>query len=235
MLWVRWCCGRTWERENAVYCVVMQTILVKLSEGIVLTGDTAQDVSAFLKHHGCPKTAIHCAVVAAEARRIAALAGVTAERASQAGWLHDVSAVIPVAERVAAAEALGIPVLPEERVLPMILHQKLAAVLACDLFAVTDAAVLNAIGCHTTLKAGASLLDKVLFVADKLAWDQPGEPPYRAALEAALSRSLDAATCVYLRYLWERRATLAVVHPWLAAAHAYFCGAQGLSMDLNES
>jgi predicted HD superfamily hydrolase involved in NAD metabolism len=202
----------------------MQMILVRLNEGVVWTGDVAQDVTAFLKHHGCPKTAIHSAAVAAEACRIAALAGVDAVRAEQAAWLHDVSAVIPAGERVAAAEALGIPVLPEERVLPMILHQKLSVVLARDLFGVTDTGVLDAIGCHTTLKAGASLLDKVLFVADKLAWDRPGEPPYRAALEAALARSLDAAACVYLRYLWERRATLPVVHPWLAAAHAYFCG-----------
>lgn len=206
----------------------MYEFLIRFSEGIVLTGDIARDVVAFLEWHGCPQTAIHSAAVAAEAGRIAALVGVEPTRAAQAGWLHDVSAVIPAEERVAAAEALDIPVLPEERALPMILHQKLSVVFARDLFGVTDAAVLSAIGCHTTLKAGASALDKVLFVADKLAWDQLDEPPYRAALEAALARSLDAATCVYLRYLWERRASLAVVHPWLAAAHA-----QLLSTDLN--
>jgi predicted HD superfamily hydrolase involved in NAD metabolism len=210
----------------------MQTILVKLREGIVLTGDMARDVTAFLKHHGCPKTAIHSVAVAAEARRIAALAGVEAARAEQAAWLHDVSAVIPAGERVVAAEALNIPVLPEERALPMILHQKLSAVLARDLFAVTDTAVLSAIGCHTTLKAEASPLDKVLFVADKLAWDQPGEPPYRAALEAALARSLDAAACVYLHYMWERRATLAVVHPWFAAAYAHLCDGIGKGLEI---
>lgn len=219
--------------ENRVYCVVMHEILVRLAAGIGLTGDTAQDVVAFLKYHNCPRTAIHSAAVAAEACRIATLAGVETALAAQAGWLHDVSAVIPAEERVAAAETLDIPVLAEERALPMILHQKLSAVLARDLFGVTDAGVLSAIGCHTTLKAEASALDKVLFVADKLAWDQPGEPPYRAALEAALSQSLDAAACAYLRYLWERRASLAVVHPWLAAAHAHFCGTQGLSTDLN--
>jgi len=206
----------------------MQTILGELGEGFVLTGDMSHDVTAFLEHHGCPKTAVHCAAVATEARRIAALAGVEAARAEQAAWLHDVSAVIPASERVVTAEALGIPVLPEERALPMLLHQKLSVVLARDLFAVTDTGVLAAIGCHTTLRPGASSLDKVLFVADKLAWDQPGEPPYRTALEVALARSLDAAACVYLCYLWERRATLAVVHPWLAAAYAHLCAGQRL-------
>lgn len=205
----------------------MGTILDKLSAGVGFTGDIAQDVVAFLQHHGCPQTAAHSAAVAAAAQRIAAAEGLAPTRAAQAGWLHDVSAVIPVEVRVAAAEALGIPVLPAERVLPMILHQKLSVVVARDLFGVTDAAVLSAIGCHTTLKAGASALDKVLFVADKLAWDQPGEPPYHAALEAALARSLDAAACVYLRYLWERRATLAVVHPWLVAAYMDLCSMRG--------
>lgn len=189
----------------------------------MLTGDIAQDVVAFLQWHDCSQTVMHSAAVAAEASRIATGVWVEPTQASQAGWLHDVSAVIPAAERVAAAEAMGLPVLPEERAFPMILHQKLSAVFARDLFGVTDAAVLSAIGCHTTLKAGASALDKVLFVADKLAWDQPGAPPYRAALEAALAQSLDAAACVYLRYLWERRASLSVVHPWLAAAHAHLC------------
>jgi len=220
--------------KNRVYCVAMETILDQLSAGVVFTGDMAQDVVALLQHHGCPQTAIHSAAVAAEAQRIAAAVGAEPARAAQAGWLHDISAVIPAEERMAVAEALAIPVLPEERALPMILHQKLSVVVARDLFGVTDAAVLSAIGCHTTLKAGASALDKVLFVADKLAWDQLGEPPYRAAMEAALARSLDAAVCVYLRYLWERRATLAVVHPWLAAAYAYLCGVQGLSTDLND-
>jgi predicted HD superfamily hydrolase involved in NAD metabolism len=203
--------------------MAMHEMLVKFSEGVVATGDIERDVVAFLRYHGCPKTAIHSAAVAAEARRIASLAGVEAIPAVQAAWLHDVSAVIPAAERVAVAEALDIPVLPEERALPMILHQKLSAVLARDLFGVTDAAVLSAIGCHTTLKADAAALDKVVFVADKLAWDQPGEPPYRVVLAAALVHSLDAAVCVYLRYLWERRVTLAVVHPWLAAAYAHLC------------
>jgi predicted HD superfamily hydrolase involved in NAD metabolism len=213
--------------------MAMHEVPIKLGEGVMLTGDVARDVDTFLRHHGCPQTAIHSAAVAAEARRIALLSGVEAIPAVQAAWLHDVSAVIPVAERVAAAEALDIPVLAEERALPMILHQKLSVVLARDLFGVSNAAVLSAIGCHTTLKAEATALDKVVFVADKLAWDQPGKPPYHVAMEAALLHSLDAAACAYLRYLWERRATLAVVHPWLAAAYAYSCCEEDVSTALH--
>jgi HD superfamily phosphohydrolase YqeK len=88
---------------------------------------------------------------------------------------------------------------------------------------VDDAAVLSAIACHTTLGEHATPLDKVVFLADKIAWDQPGTPPYLDDLEQALTVSLDAAVCVYLQTLWDRRDRLPVVHPWFAAAYAQLC------------
>ncbi len=54
--------------------------------------------------------------------------------------------------------------------------------MAQEIFGVTDTLILNAVGCHTTLRAQPTTLDKVLFVADKLVWDQPGTPPYAQAL-----------------------------------------------------
>jgi HD superfamily phosphohydrolase YqeK len=95
----------------------------------------------------------------------------------------------------------------------------LSVVLAREVFNVRDEGILSAIGCHTTLKANASPLDKVVFVADKLAWDQPGTPPYKTEMIAALEHSLDSAALVYLQYLWDRRDTLRVVHPWMVAAY----------------
>jgi len=38
-------------------------------------------------------------------------------------------------------------------------------------------------------------------------------------LLAALAHSLDAAAFVYLRFLWERRVTLGVIHPWFVDAY----------------
>ena len=119
--------------------------------------------------------------------------GVDGDAAESAGWLHDVSVVIPPSDRLIVAESFGLEILPEERRFSLIIHQKLSAAVALDVFRVDDPDVLNAIGCHTTLKAGATQLDKVLFVADKIAWDQPGDPPYLDAILQALDHSLDAA------------------------------------------
>jgi predicted HD superfamily hydrolase involved in NAD metabolism len=197
----------------------MHDILIQISAGLQLTGDIARDVPVFLTHHGRPDTAKHCGAVAAEARRIAALVGADLDAAEVAGWLHDISVIIPSEQRAVIAEQLGVDVLPEETIFPMIIHQKLSAVLAREIFRIEDAAILSAVGCHTTLKAGATMLDKVLFVADKLAWDQPGHAPFHDDMRAALGRSLDQAALVYLRYLWEQRATLRVFHPWAQAAY----------------
>jgi predicted HD superfamily hydrolase involved in NAD metabolism len=197
----------------------MHELLARLVEGVRLTGDMRSDVSAFLVHHGFPQTVDHSVCVVAEARRLAARFGEDGRLAEVAGWLHDVSAVLPVGRRAWFARQLGLDVLPEEQVAPMIIHQRLSAVMARQIFGITDGMVLSAIECHTTLKADASPLDKVVFVADKVAWDQPGAPPYLECVLSGLERSLDQAALIYLRYLWQRRDTLAVVHPWFVDAY----------------
>src|SRR4051812_21604095 len=99
----------------------------------------------FLTHHGRPDTAEHCGAVAAEARRIAGLVGADADAAETAGWMHDVSVIIPNQDRAVVAQQLGIEVLPKEATFPMIIHQKLSAVLARDIFQIQDAAILSAV------------------------------------------------------------------------------------------
>ncbi len=202
----------------------MIELLCRLLDGLNLTGDVNRDVPVFLNYHSRPKTALHCAAVAAEARRIADIVGVPGSPAESGGWLHDVSAVFSPAERLPVARALGIETLPEEEAFPFVIHQKLSAVMARELFGVRDPAVLGAVGCHTTLRTNATDLDKVVFIADKIAWDQPGVPPYREELLAALDHSLDEAALCYLRYLWQRRDTLQVIHPWFRAAYEQLVG-----------
>ncbi len=199
-------------------------VLQALINGTPLTGALNKDVPRFLLRHGCPRTAEHCAAVAAKAAQLAEMLDVDVEAAERAGWLHDVSAVFPVAERLSVAEVLDVTVLPEEASAPMLLHQKLSVILAEEIFGVEDEDVLGAIGCHTTLKPHASPLDKVVFVADKLAWDQSNASPFYDAMMDALRRSLDDAVRVYLTHLWERRATLAAEHPWFVAAYSELVG-----------
>jgi predicted HD superfamily hydrolase involved in NAD metabolism len=193
--------------------------LDKLTRGPARTGNVQADAARLLRDNGYTNTALHCNAVAAQAAYLAAQFGADPERAQAAGWLHDVSAMIPPPQRLAVARQWNLDVLPAEEKAPMLLHQKLSAVIARDFFGIQDDSVLSAIGCHTTLKAQASLLDKVVFVADKVAWDQPGQPPYQHRLAHALTRSLDHGVFCYLNHLWQQRATLAAVHPWFVSAY----------------
>lgn len=200
-------------------------MLSEWKKELVFCGDLAKDVPHFLSYHGYSHTATHCGAVACEAVRLAWLFGMDAQLAAQAGWLHDVSVIFPEKERVALAESWGVEVLPEELALPMILHQKLSVICAREIFALYHPEVLSSIECHTTLRRDASALDKLLFVADKLAWDQSGQPPYYDRLLAGLASSLDEGVRVYLRYLWAQGENLPVLHPWFVAAYQQLCAA----------
>lgn len=183
------------------------------------SGELREDVYRFLASNGCPRTAEHSMRVGAEAARVAGRYGIDARAAECAGYLHDISAVFPNERRIRAARELGLEVLPEEETFPLIIHQKISKAMAADLFCVADESILDAVGCHTTLRSRPTPLDLALFVADKIEWDQPGVPPYRDSLLRQADRSLEHAALEYIRYLWSRRETLKVVHPWLAAAY----------------
>ncbi|KIL42549.1 HAD family hydrolase [Gordoniibacillus kamchatkensis] len=194
-------------------------MLKQLTRDVPFTGNLKSDIRLFLTANNCPKTAGHCIDVGNEARRVAILFHADADAAETAGWLHDISAVFPNHERIAVARELEIEVLPEEEAFPMIIHQKISKAMARDIFRITDTEILDAVGCHTTLRRGSTLLDQVLFVADKIAWDQSGEPPYIRELLRSLDKSPAHGAFAYINYLWERRETLKVVHPWLKEAY----------------
>lgn len=196
----------------------MHPLLAALNQNFEISGSIPADAAAFLIHHDCPRTAKHVEQVAEAAASLARRFGGDEDRARQAGWLHDISAVFPNSERLAVSQALGLEVLPEEAEVPLLLHQKISAVIAGQLFGVQDEAVLQAIRCHTTLTAAPSPLDLILFVADKLAWDQKGQPPYADALIAALMQSLEAAAWVYQDHLMHS-GKLQVAHPWMLDSH----------------
>ncbi len=203
----------------------MHPVLVAYVGDVLLTGDIPADAARLLRDRGCAGTADHCQRVAAVAQRLARRWAVDGTCAEVAGWLHDISAIVPRDHYLQVAEGLGLEVLAEERIAPVLVHQKLSAAIAQQVFAITDGSVLSAIGCHTTLKADSSALDKIVFVADKMAWDQSGDPPFLAAMVLAVDQSLEQAAHCYLDHLWQRRETLPTMHPWALQAYRQLAAA----------
>jgi predicted HD superfamily hydrolase involved in NAD metabolism len=197
----------------------MHPILANLVESFEKTGDTERDVRHFLEIHNYPRIADHSIRVGYESKRLAREFEVDEDSAAISGFLHDISVVFPNNERITVSKELGIDVLPEEETFPLIVHQKISKVMAKEIFDIHDEVILDAIGCHTTLRVNSTKLDRVLFVADKIAWDQKGTPPYLEELKEHLNISLEHAAFAYIKYLWDQRDSLKVVHPWLADAY----------------
>ena len=183
-------------------------------------------VRALLEANGRPRTRAHVFAVAAQARALAARFGQDERIAEAAGLLHDISAVMRPEDMRTCMEALGADLDPAERAHPFLLHQRVSRLVAAEDFGVADARVLSAIEVHTTLKRDYSPDDLIVYLADKLAWDQPGEPPYRAEVEAALADSLEAAALAHIEYALAHGMIL-MPHRWLVEARAALREAKG--------
>jgi HD superfamily phosphohydrolase YqeK len=95
---------------------------------------------------------------------------------------------------------MGVSVSEADRAMPALLHGPIAAAALVDKLGVCDEEALNAIRYHTTLRAGAGVLEKIVFLADKIAYDpaSPHSGEYLPTLQAA--PSLDEAALVYLEF-----------------------------------
>lgn len=197
----------------------MKDVFNQLFIGFKFTNYINDDVDNFLKLHNRKIVAEHTKEVANECKIIAEKFGVDVQKAELAGLLHDISAAFSFDARLNISNSLGLEVLNEEKEFPLILHQKISAVMAQDVWNINDEHVLSAIGCHTTLKRNYSELDLVLFIADKIKWDQKGIPPYIEQVEEGLKISLEHAAYEYINYLMENKENLKVIHPWLIGAY----------------
>ena len=160
----------------------------------------------------------HTLQVRHNALNLAQKFGISPEQASSAALLHDISRIFAKEEYLELAQIYDLEILAEERQLPDLLHQKLSRVIAVESFNITDKEVLNAISCHTTLRAHATKLDKILFLADKLSWSSQDLPAFTPLVIKQLEKSLDDGVYCYLFNSLYNSTPMPVVHPWLKAA-----------------
>ncbi|QDK71856.1 bis(5'-nucleosyl)-tetraphosphatase (symmetrical) YqeK [Lactococcus protaetiae] len=158
----------------------------------------------------------HSLAVATTAEKLAVEYDYDRNKAYIAGLLHDIGGVYPNDERVERAENFGISLLAEEYEFPLIIHQKLSKWLAKEKFKITDIEILEAVECHTTLRANYTKLDLILFLADKISWDGGDNAPFKEGLLYSLEDSMEAAALYYINFI--KQAGLKVVHPWLIEA-----------------
>ncbi len=141
-----------------------------------------------------------------------------ATKTKLAALLHDISGIMTPREMYDFAVSRGFEIDPAEERYHALLHQRVSKIIAHEEFDITDSDVLNAIECHTTLKKNASMYDKVIFIADKISWDQKGVPSYDDLLKDATTESLNEACYLYIKYQFDNN-LLVMPHQWLIEAY----------------
>jgi len=141
----------------------------------------------------------HTLGVADTAVHLAGIYHCDTEQALTAGLLHDCAKYMPDEDRIAYCDAHQVPVTDSERENLTLLHAKCGAIMAEEVYGVTDPQILHAIAVHTTGAPEMNLLDKIIFVADYI---EPGrkEAPHLDELRALAETDLDLT--VY-RILWD--------------------------------
>lgn len=109
---------------------------------------------------------VHSLNVAEEAVCFAKKYGGDVEKARLAGLLHDVTKETDFDQQLQIIENGGIMLSELERRSPKLWHSISGACYVRDVIGIDDEDIFNAIRYHTTARAGMSLLEKQIFLAD---------------------------------------------------------------------
>jgi len=177
------------------------------------SGVLKADVRALFCANNKEKIFEHVKAAAEKNTEIAKQYGLDFNVCELSGYLHDICAVITYNDMMKYAVGNNWHIYEAEQKVPMLLHQRISKVIAEQDFNISDNRILSAIECHTTLKANPSPYDMALFVADKLAWDQEGAPPFYGVMNGALKQSLEAASLAYMDYIAKHK-MISYPHKW---------------------
>lgn len=116
-------------------------------------------------------------------------------KAQVAGLLHDCAKCIPSKKKLKLCEQKHLDVSDYEKNNPFMLHARLGAVLARDMYGVHDPDVLSAIEWHTTGKPEMTKLEKIIFIADYM---EPGRCKASDLPEVRRLAFRDLDRCMYV-------------------------------------
>lgn len=173
----------------------------------------------YLDNH-CFKTYEHILAVANQAKLLAQRYDVNVEKCEIAALLHDVSAIMSPDDMYKEMVKRGEKIDQAEATYHFLLHQRISRLIAEDMFEIHDCEILSAIECHTTLKKEPSIYDEIVFLADKIAWDQTGKPPYIDEVMKGLDISLEQACYNFIHFQFENQ-LLKMPHTWIVEAYQY--------------
>lgn len=153
----------------------------------------------------------HSKNVAKEAVRLAKKYGADVEKAEIAGILHDVTKEASADEQLDVIKRAGIELTELEKNSQKLWHAISGSAYIQVELDITDPEIINAVRYHTTGRAGMSLLEKVVFVADFTSADRDydGVEKMRKAADKSLDDAVMEGMAFTVADLAERKLTIA--------------------------
>ena len=114
----------------------------------------------------------HSLNVADSAKELALSYGADADKAYTAGLLHDVMKNASEEEQLGVLSEAGIELMPVERENKKLWHAIAGAAYVKFVMGIDDRDIIRAVRYHTTGRAGMSLLERVVYLADYISADR---------------------------------------------------------------
>lgn len=156
-------------------------------------GFTAEEaieaVKIYMRANMKPSRREHTENVVKTAQKLSERFGGDDVKATVASWYHDLARNLPQEEldRLVVDFEIG----PQYIGRPNLSHSKVAVELMKRDFGIDDREILDAVSYHTTGRAGMSLLEKIVFLADAIepGRDYPGVGEIREAAEVDIDKA----------------------------------------------
>ncbi len=163
-----------------------------------MTPELWQKYTRMLKRRLSKHRYEHSLNVSYEAVRLAKRYGADEEKAELAGLLHDVAKETSGKEQLKLIKAAGYPMIPELMAAPKVWHAPAGAAYVRLKLGIEDEETVNAIRYHTTARAGMSIIEKIVYLADYTS----AERSYNGVedMRRLVDESLEAAMRYALRY-----------------------------------
>ena len=142
---------------------------------------------------------IHSLGVADSARQLAGIYGADAEKAYFAGLLHDIMKNASRDEQLQIIKDGGIILTPPEKNNPKLWHAIAGECYLRTHMGITDPEILGGVRYHTTGKAGMTLHEKIIYVADYISAER-SYPDVDVMRDLAINHSLEEASLYSLQY-----------------------------------
>ncbi len=149
----------------------------------------------------------HSLNVSAEAVRLAERYGGDVDKAEFAGLMHDVMKDVGKDEQLRLMREYCVDLNEVERREPKLWHAIAGAVYLENTLGISDRDILNAVRYHTTGRAGMSLLEKIIYIADftSAERDYKGVEEIRAAADRGLEVAMEETLSFSVKDLVKKR------------------------------